>query len=197
MAKRQALRAACPTTAAAFSTRLVFVVRLRKFDTTKVPPSRVMDGSSGRGTREACWKRTTQTQPRWRGVNTLPANSERTHSSIRRGSRPWACLTLLPFGCTSAATTGNRSTERPARRMGDLCRQVSWLTARASLFLPSRWLNVGRQWRRWKKDSPFTVAGAATGSKRFAFYCVADLTVFPLSRLGLAYGTTPSRSYQR
>ena len=26
-----------------------------------------------------------------------------------------------------------RSTERPARRMGDLCRQVSWLAARASL----------------------------------------------------------------
>ena len=34
---------------------------------------------------------------------------------------------------TSVATTGVRSTARPARKMGDSRRQVSWLTAQTSL----------------------------------------------------------------
>lgn len=38
-------------------------------------------------------------------------------------------LTWAPFGYTSVATTVDRSTKRPAWRMGDLRRQVSWLTA--------------------------------------------------------------------
>jgi hypothetical protein len=61
---------------------------------------------------------------------------------------------------TSVAATGDRSTARPARRMGDLCRQVSWLAAQASLSsLP------GASTRRASgvlgEDSPLTVAGAA------------------------------------
>ncbi len=76
-------------------------------------------------------------------------------------SRPWPYLTLPPFGCTSVATPGNRSPARPARRMGDLWRQVSWLTARTSLSslpgAPTRSASgvIG-------EDLPLTVAGAAT-----------------------------------
>lgn len=44
---------------------------------------------------------------------------------------------LLPTGCTSVATTGFRSTARPARRMGDVCRQVSWLAAPSARLQPS------------------------------------------------------------
>jgi hypothetical protein len=56
-----------------------------------------------------------------------------------------------------------RSTERPARRMGDLCRQVSWLAARASLSgLPGgpTWIASGI----FGEDLPLTVAGAASAS---------------------------------
>jgi len=64
---------------------------------------------------------------------------------FRTSKSPRPYLTLLPIGCTSVATTGNRSTERPARRMDDLCRQVSWLMARASCpDLPS--IQRGYQW---------------------------------------------------
>ena len=67
------------------------------------------------------------------------------------------CLTWLPFGCTSVAATVVRSTARPARWMGDSCRQVSWLTARASLSnLPS---------------SPVRIASGIRGKKLAAHSC--------------------------
>lgn len=82
-------------------------------------------------------------------------------------SSPWPYLTWLPFGCTSVATTGNRSTTRPAWRMGDSCRQVSWLTART---LPSAFpaTHCRRQWHSGG-SLPSTVAGAATGSTRMSY----------------------------
>lgn len=76
-------------------------------------------------------------------------------------SRPWPYLTLPPFGCTSVATPGVRSCRRPALRMGDLWRQVSWLTARTSLSslpgAPTRSASGV-----FGEDLPLTVAGAAT-----------------------------------
>src|ERR1700681_3730488 len=47
-------------------------------------------------------------------------------------SSPWRTRPARPLACTRAvATTGVRSTARPAQMMGDWCRQVSWLTAHA------------------------------------------------------------------
>ena len=56
------------------------------------------------------------------------------------------------------ATTELRTTARPARRMGDMCRQVSWLTAQAlSSSLPDAPGTSGIR----GESSPLTVAGAA------------------------------------
>ena len=47
-------------------------------------------------------------------------------------SPPWQTRPARPLARTRAvATTGVRSTARPAQMMGDWCRQVSWLTAHA------------------------------------------------------------------
>jgi len=47
-------------------------------------------------------------------------------------SSPWRTRPARPLALTRAvATTGVRSTARPAQMMGDWCRQVSWLTAHA------------------------------------------------------------------
>lgn len=105
--------------------------------------------------------------------------------------RPWACLTLLPIGCTSVATTGNRSTARPARRMGDLCRQVSWLTAQASLIRPSRKPNAGSQWHNWKETRRLQLRAQPRGR------CCPHLTVFPLSHHALARAASPSQVHCR
>lgn len=73
-----------------------------------------------------------------------------------------------------------RSTERPARRMGDLRRQVSWLAAQASVSdLPAAptWSASGI----CGVDLPLTVAGAASASKRR----LPSLTVFPFHSLRL------------
>jgi hypothetical protein len=62
---------------------------------------------------------------------------------------------------TTVAATVVRSPARPVRKMGDPCRQVSWLAARA----PRSGLPEGaiahRQWH-FGEGSPLTVAGAAT-----------------------------------
>jgi hypothetical protein len=61
----------------------------------------------------------------------------------------------------TVATTVVRSPARPARKMGDLHRQVSWLTARTPSIPPSRGHLWCRQWHTLDESSPFTVAGAA------------------------------------
>ena len=71
-------------------------------------------------------------------------------------------LTLLPAGCTSVAATALRSKVRPAPRMGDLCRQVSWLAAQAPCSdLPDTTF-AGCVSGHNGAGSPHTVAGAAT-----------------------------------
>lgn len=121
----------------------------------------------------------------------------KTQANLAGSERsPWPYLTWLPFGCTSVATTGNRSTTRPAWRMGDSCRQVSWLTARA---LPSAFpATLGR--RQWHSGGslPSTVAGAATGSTRMSYRvpsssppaCACGDTVTPLMRRKSAHLST-------
>jgi hypothetical protein len=52
-------------------------------------------------------------------------------------------MTLLPTGCTQAATTGIRSFARPARGMGSIDRQVSWLAAQTLGLQPSRRIRGG------------------------------------------------------
>ena len=101
--------------------------------------------------------------------------------------RPKACLTLLPIGCTSVATTGNRSTARPARRMGDLCRQVSWLTARAFLSgLPG--IQRGSSVAYVEETRRLQLRAQPRDR------CCSHLTVFPLSHHTLARMASPSQS---
>jgi len=80
---------------------------------------------------------------------------------------------------TSVATTVFRSTKRPAWRMGDLRRQVSWLTAQAFLSnLPGdpTWSASGI----YGRNLPLTVAGAASAST----LCVSPCSLF----IGYAHG---------
>ena len=90
----------------------------------------------------------------------------------RRTSRPSPFTALAcarDLRCTSrdcsppytVATTVFRSPARPARKMGDLYRQVSWLAARAPYDRPSRGRHRRRQWHAVVEGSPLTVAGAA------------------------------------
>lgn len=73
-------------------------------------------------------------------------------------------LMRLPTGFTSVATTGVRSDARPAQRMGDMCRQVSWLTAQAfpPAFPTRASMEAGVSGVRGE-NLPLTVAGAAPG----------------------------------
>jgi hypothetical protein len=81
--------------------------------------------------------------------------------NVRRSIPSAACLTLLPAGCTSVAAAVSRSTVRPAQRMGDTCRQVSWLAARTlPTSLPDR--TYGSVSGIRGESLPLTVAGAAT-----------------------------------
>ena len=57
-----------------------------------------------------------------------PADSKpRTRFSLKTKTQRHADAAPLPV--SSVATTGVRSSARPAQRMGDVCRQVSWLAA--------------------------------------------------------------------
>jgi len=101
---------------------------------------------------------------------TLPFDGAYTwHTPSRAQAGLIVVLTLRIAGALHAtapfrftvATTGVRSSARPARKMGDLCRQVSWLAARAPPDRPSRRRLGRRQWHKMVEGSPLTVAGAA------------------------------------
>ncbi len=66
----------------------------------------------------------------------------------------------LPTG-SSVATTGIRSSARPAREMGDMRRQVSWLAAQTlpPAFPTSDQTDPG-QWHMWQKLAAYSCGGS-------------------------------------
>ena len=89
-----------------------------------------------------------------------PADSKpRTRFSLKTKTQRHADAAPLPV--SSVATTGVRSSARPAQRMGDVCRQVSWLAAQT--LLPAFPKDPMRtvQWHMWQQLAAYSCGGSS------------------------------------
>ena len=119
---------------------------------------------------------------------------------------PWRTRPARPLARTRAvATTGVRSTARPAQMMGDWCRQVSWLAAHAHhLLLPAGFPAVALGVmlaahscggsRGLEETTPRTAFPFPAPSTRALYLAVLDLLAFPLSSMDRTHGTICERS---
>lgn len=108
----------------------------------------------------------------------------------------------LPTGFTSVATTGVRSSARPAQGMGDMCRQVSWLAAQTLSPTFPTWLNGAGQWHMWRELAAYSCGGspgfACFNAYRVPIFTGADCAAPEPSQLDCAPADTgPSSAAAR